>query len=429
MQSMKDWGNWADQIENRTQLNKQGDSFGFKTQMISGYLNYATKNYVFNKFQGNSRVTPELIGAENAKLGQAIFTDLKDKGYLDAAGKVTSKFDPSDPNFNLAINFSEGEKTRVRDVLRQSSVGAFSLDIQDKTLVGGLKRSDIRVPAADGSMRTLPELIDLMKAGSTPYDRVKNAQMVYNTLFDMHAVMTGLDKSNDSNGKLLLKTEASRLKMTVSSDGSWKEWDTKVGWIQKQGPVTMTFDTEKDATAFKDQIRVLMALLEPVVGTFGPDVKTEGGVPFRMLVDNSGSTDSVNMITDKSSNYRLSVDSQYDKKLFDSPEWKMVADKLQGKVIHTVVLAMFGRNATNAMERNEHRQKRDDYETAKEDHQFSEVQRIVKEMEAQNLRRQEEQLQIQRAREARMREDAEANKRMQEERQRREAQEKANQKK
>jgi len=429
MQSMKDWGNWADQIENRTQLNKHGDSFGFKTQMISGYLNYATKNYVFNKFQGNSRVTPELIGAENAKLGQAIFTDLKDKGYLDAAGKVTSKFDPSDPNFNLGINFSEGEKKRVRDVLRQSAVGAFSLDIQDKTMVGGLKRSDIRVPAADGSMRTLPELIDLMKVGSTPYDRVKNAQMVYNTLFDMHAVMTGLDKGNDSNGKLLLKTEASRLKMTVSSDGSWKEWDTKLGWIQKQGPVTMTFDTEKDASAFKDQIRVLMALLEPVVGTFGPDVKTEGGVAFRMLVDNSGSTDSVNMITDKSSNYRLSVDSLYDRKLFDSPEWKAVADKLQGKVIHSVVLAMFGRNATNALERNEHRQKKDDYETAKEDHQFAEVQRIIKEMEAQNQRRQEEQLQIQRAREARMREDAEANKRMQEERQRREAQERANQKK
>jgi len=268
-----------------------------------------------------------------------------------------------------------------------------------------------------------------MKVGSTPYDRVKNAQMVYNTLFDMHAVMTGLDKGNDSNGKLLLKTEASRLKMTVSSDGSWKEWDTKLGWIQKQGPVTMTFDTEKDASAFKDQIRVLMALLEPVVGTFGPDVKTEGGVAFRMLVDNSGSTDSVNMITDKSSNYRLSVDSLYDRKLFDSPEWKAVADKLQGKVIHSVVLAMFGRNATNALERNEHRQKKDDYETAKEDHQFAEVQRIIKEMEAQNQRRQEEQLQIQRAREARMREDAEANKRMQEERQRREAQERANQKK
>ena len=429
MQTMKDWGNWADQIEGRTQLNKQGDSFGFKNQMISGYLNYATKNYVFNKFQGDSRVTPALIGAENPKLGQSIFNDLKDKGYLDASGKLTSKFDPSDPKFNLAINFSEGEKKRVRDVLRQSAVGAFSLDIQDKTLVGGLKRSDIRVPAADGSMRTLPELIDMLRGVNTPYDQVKNAQMVYNTLFDMHSIMTGLDKSNDSNGKVVTRTEGSRLKVTVSSDGSWKEWDNKSGWIQKQGPVTMTFDTPKDASAFKDQIRVLMALLEPVVGTFGPDVKKEGGVPFRMLVDNSGSTDSVNMITDKSSNYRLSIDSLYDRQLFDSPEWKSVADKLQGKVIHTVAVAMFGRNATNSMERNQHRQKKDDYEVAKDDYQLSEIQRVIKEIESQNQRRQDEQLQIQRAREERMRQEAEANKRMQEERARRESQERAGSKK
>jgi len=428
MQTMKNWGNWADDIESKTQLNKKGDSYGFKEQMISGYLNHAMKKYVFTKFQGNSRVTASMIGAENAKLGQAIYSDLIAKGYLDSGGKITSKFDPSDPNFALTINFSEGEKTRVRDVLRQASVGAFSLDIQDKTQVGGLKRSDIRVPAADGSMKTLPELIDLLKVGTTPYDRVKNAQMVYHTLFDMHSVMTGLDIGNQSNGALLFKSEGARVKVNVSTDGTWKEWDGKESWVQKKGPVSLLFDTKEEATAFKDQIRVVMALLEPVVGTFGPDVDKEGGLPFRMLVDNSGSIDSVNMITDKSSNYRLSVDTLYDRDLFETDSWKKAADRLQSKVVRSVAVAMFGRNASNAMARNEHREKRDDYEVAKEEYEMGEVQRLVKEMEAQNQQRQEEQRMIQKAIEERIRREAEDNKRANEQRRNRQAEEKKNQK-
>ncbi len=419
MQTMKDWGNWANQIESSAGLKKDGDQFGFKEKMIQGYLNYSASEYVFKKFRGNGRISPAVIGADTQKLSEAIYADLVSKGYVNPAGVLTDKFDASNPDFVLNINFSDSEKGRVRDVLRQAAVGSFSLDVQDKTLVNGQRRSDIRIPGADGNLYTLTNLVDLIRSGSTPYDQIKNAQMSYNTLFDMHAMMTGLDQGVDTNGNPIITTKGAQSQVTVSKDGTWNEWDSKTSsWVQKKGPVNLSFSTPEDAAAFKDQIRVLLALLEPIVGTFGPD-QTEGGAAFRILVDNSGSSDSVDMITDQSENYRLSVDTLYDKNLFSSDIWKRVSNGLQNKVVGVLQDSIFGKSEINSISRNRHKKKKENYEEAKYDYEQTEIKRMVTEMEEKSKRTQEEKQQEQRVKEEQIKAQNESQKRQDEERARR----------
>ncbi|NDC82282.1 hypothetical protein EB093_01270 [bacterium] len=425
MQTMKDWGNWADSIEAKSGINKGGDTFGFKEQMISSYVNHSLQNYVFKKFAGNNKLTPALVGGGDEKLGESQFRELQSCGYLDVSGHLTDKFDPSKSDFELQVGFSSGEKARVRDVLRQASVGAFSLDIQDQALIFGVKRSNIRVASSDGKLRTLPELLDMLKAAETPYDQVKNAQIVYNTLFNMHSAMTGLDQSTSSDGKPLLSMSGIHAVMPVSNDGSWRELNKAGEWITQTGPVKLTFNNADDAIAFKDQIRILMALLEPVVGTFGPDVKHEGGQVFRMLVDNSGSADTVAMITEGAPNYKLTVDTLYDTTFFDSDMWKKISDGLQNRVVNTVAYAMFGRNAINASQREGHKKKVSEYEEAKDEYEISEITRVLKEIERMVEERKLEQKRIQESREAILRQEAEANRSAQQNRERERAEERA----
>ncbi|NBV41719.1 hypothetical protein EBR96_02990 [bacterium] len=426
MQTMKDWGNWADQIESNVTLRKEGDEFGFKEQMISGYLNHTINEFVFKKFKGDGKVTAAMIGADSDKLNEAIYSDLIDQGYVDASGKLSSKFDASDPDFNLRINFSEAERDRVRLVLRQAAVGRFSLDVQDQTLVNSRPRTDIRVFDDSGTGYTLPELIDVLQSGETPYDRILNAQKVYDVLFKIHSRMVGLDTTASSNGNPILKDVSGGVEMAIADKGAWKEWDfdTK-GWVEKTGELNLKFFNKEDAFAFRDQIRSLIALLEPVVGTFGADAKREGGKTFEMLVDNSGSSESVEMITDKSKNYRLSRDSLFDRSLFSSPEWKSISKSLETKVVNVIRDGIFGRGVINAISRQTHRQKREDYDAAKYEWEDREIRRMIDEMERKAKETQEYNKQQQRIKEERMRQDAEFQKKANEDRARRANEEKA----
>lgn len=379
MQTMMDWGNWGDQIAKAT---GQGDALGFKDKMINGYLNHVSTQYVFKKFKGDGLVAPEMLVGDSTKGAQVLWSELVDKGYLDTQGRVTSKFDPSNPDFPLAVNLSEGDKVRVRAVLRQASLGSFSLDVQDKTIVNGRRRHDIKVPSADGQLRSLTDIVDLINKGTSVYERVKNSQIAYDTLFDLHATMVGLTEDNRVTGAAVTKNSGNTLSVTLAKEGSWQEWNAKSAqWVTQNGQVSMQFNTQADLDAFKVKLRSLIALMEPVVGTFGPDNVKEGGLPFRMLIDNSGSMDSAEMITEGHPLYQMQMDSLYNKDFFYTESWEKMSKHLEDKVVAVIRDGMFGRSVANTMLRKAHERKKDDYEEKKEDYEEKEIQRMLKELE------------------------------------------------
>jgi hypothetical protein len=377
MQTMMDWGNWGDDIAKST-----GQSgLGFKDKMINGYLNQTSNQYVFKKFKGDGVVTQDMLRIDTTKDAHTLWTDLVSAGYLDGQGRVTAKVDSSKPDFSLNLNVSEGDKIRIREVLRQASVGSFSLDVQDQSIVAGRRRNTIRVPSADGTLRTLTEIVDLINKGDTTYDRIKNSQLAYNSLFDLHATMVGLSDTNTVTGAAKTSNVGSNVSVTVANQGEWTEWNATSGqWVQQRGPVSLQFHDGESLDQFKAQIRGLLALLEPAVGTFGPDDVKEGGMAFRMLIDNSGSMESAEMITEGNDKYRMQMDSLYNKDFFYTESWKKIGKHLEGKAIGVIRDGMFGRSVANNMLRQAHTRKKDDYEEKKEEYEDREIQRMLTEM-------------------------------------------------
>lgn len=398
MQTMMDWGNWGDQIAKAT---GQSDALGFKDKMINGYLNQTSNQYIFKKFKGDGVVTSEMLVADSTKNSQVLWSALVEKGYLDGQGRVTDKVDSKDPDFPLNVNLSEGDKDRVRAVLRQASVGSFSLDVQDKMIVNGRRRHAIKVPSSDGALRTLTDIVDLVNKGGTVYDRIKNSQVAYNSLFDLHATMVGLSANGVVSGAALVGKAGSNVSVNLAKKGSWTEWNAKSGqWVEQRGPVSMQFHNEAALTEFKSKIRGLLALLEPVVGTFGPDAVKEGGLSFRMLIDNSGSMDSPEMITEGHEKYRMQMDSLYDKDFFYTESWKKIGKHLEKKAIGVIRDGMFGRGISNNMLRQAHTRQKDDYDAKKEAYEEREIERMVKEIQDRSGRIRSEKEQEQKSREA-----------------------------
>jgi len=384
MQTMMDWGNWGDQI---SKSSGQSDGLGFKDKMINGYLNHTSNQYVFKKFKGDGLVTSDMLVLDSTKGSQSLWSDLVAAGYLDGQGHLTDKVDSSNPDFPLNVNVSEGDKVRIREVLRQASVGSFSLDVQDQTLINGRRRNAIKVPSGDGTLRSLTEIVDLINKGSNTYDRIKNSQLAYNSLFDLHATMVGLSDSNVVTGTALMSNVGSNVAVNLAQSGEWTEWNATSGqWVQQRGPVSMQFHDKAALDEFKSQIRGLLALLEPAVGTFGPDDAKEGGLAFRMLIDNSGSMETAEMITEGNAKYRMQVDSLYNKDFFYTESWKKVSKHLEWKAIGVIRDGMFGRSIANNMLRQAHTRKKDDYEEKKEDYEEREIQRMIQEIRGRSER-------------------------------------------
>lgn len=397
MQTMMDWGNWGDQIAKST---GQSDALGFKDKMINGYLNYTSNQYVFKKFKGDGLVTSDMLVLDSAKGSQSLWSDLVSAGYLDAQGHLTDKIDSSDPDFSLNLNVTEGDKVRIREVLRQAAVGSFSLDVQDQTIVAGRRRNSIKVPSSDGTLRSLTEIVDLINKGENTYDRIKNSQLAYNSLFDLHATMVGLSDSNTVTGAALTSNVGSNVAVTIAKSGEWREWNATSGqWAQQRGPVSMQFHDQAALDEFKSQIRGLLALLEPAVGTFGPDDSKEGGLSFRMLTDNSGSMETAEMITEGNPMYRMQSDSLYNKDFFYTESWKKISKHLEWKAIRVIRDGMFGRSIANNMLRQAHKRKTDDYDEKKADYEDKEIQRMISEIKDRAERINEEKEMEQRRRE------------------------------
>jgi hypothetical protein len=119
-----------------------------------------------------------------------------------------------------------------------------------------------------------------------------------------------------------------------------------------------------------------------------------------MLIDNSGSMDSPEMITEGHEKYRMQMDSLYDKDFFYTDSWKKIGKHLEKKAIGVIRDGMFGRGISNNMLRQAHTRQKDDYDSKKEEYEKREIERMVKEIQDRSGRIRSEKEQEQKRREA-----------------------------
>ena len=405
MQTMMDWGNWGEEIaqaaeaanavkdsekktkESTNTVQEDNPALSFKEKMISDYLNHTTTEFIKKKFEGSNRITAAIFSTGSDKKNNNLLRALMQKGIVADSGELTDKFNPNDPEFKLGIGYSEEEEREIFQVLRETSIGSFSIQTQDYTKINFRKRNNVKIKCSDNQYRTLPDILDLMTKEGNAYEKTKNSLMVYDTLFDIHAQMTNLTSGGFTHGRIENNETGRNIKVKVSEDSQWDEWEkleeksVSIGqWSQKQGAYEMEFETYEQADEFRTKIRGLIAILEPIVGTFSPEIKDQKDHPVRILVDNAGSMETVDMITETNPDYRIEMDHLFNKHYFKTDSWKEVSKFLSDKVFDTMKHGIFTRTTFNRMLRLRHKRQVTEYNDKKKAHEEREIQRIIQEL-------------------------------------------------
>jgi len=389
MAATKDLGNWSD----RQGASPMGDSLGFQGKMIADYLSQIQTTYLNQTFK-----VADGLGAKDFPLGsdatiQDVMAQLRKEGVLDPQGRIIYKGDLDTLSLNSVLT-SKTDIEQVKNVLRERQIGRFSLEVQDQTLVAGRRRQMVQLKTTNGAYMTLPDLLAQLEVPTQPKAQIETAQMVYSTLLSLYQSLSGISDTRDSNGQLPIQSKGSISTLLATQNAKWQEWDDQSGnWVSQSGPYRMSFKTPSQATEFGNQIRIIIALLEPVVGLFGQRFDEKGKPIFKQLVDNSGTSSTKELITADSKGYRLGVDAVYDRSVFETGFWKDAATQLEKKVIGRLAEGMFTRSLTNRQERSTHRTKKKAYDEAVEEVKEEEANRLINDMKQRMKARQEEQAQ------------------------------------
>jgi hypothetical protein len=327
MTTMMEWSNWAESAAEDVRSSMMADSFGFKDKMIGGYMEYVTKKYIT---AGDSFLSKE--GEAGLKPTYKLFPDAKING---------------------------------------SSVSSISMKCED------------------GVYRDFNEIIELLNSGDSALEKVEGASVAYDTLFRMYLSVKGLSVDGKNNmGRQITRLEDGTLELAVFSDAEWMQaippvYDANGKIVQSiseeavQGVLKLQFKSQEKIDKLEEDLRIILALLEPVVGTFG---KREDGENFLMLTDNSGSSDSVDMITSESDEYKLQVDTLFNPEYFNTDSWKQVSKYIERSAMDVIKDKIFEKSQMNRMLRLANRRQKADYSQKKEEHEDSELDRIRREI-------------------------------------------------
>jgi len=399
---MMDWANWKNTLDEGTAIAVTDERYQFKEKMIGGYLGYLSKTFLYDKFRGDYKVTPERLAIGTLAKGQEIFDSLVAGGYVTLSGQLTSTFKPSDPGFNLVMPFSERDKAQTLAVLREAAIGSFGLDVKDQQQVNGKPRYNFKLQMPDGSSRSFTEIMDLIGSGKNVTEQYENVRTAYNIFFDMVESMTGLNlNSSGSDGGLKYTQNADgTVSVVVYPEGSWEQHTEAGTWerVQPQ-PLYIQFNSLAEAKTFLKDVRTVISLVEPLVGTFnsidhnGPGSSAltyEGGQlgdsDFRVLVDNAGSMANDGVITQDHPNYQLSVDTVFQAAFFETPRWKSSASYLRKQVLQRMMLELGAVAQTNRALKSQNKREKTKYGKEKDEHDEEEFLRLRMDVKRRNHR-------------------------------------------
>ena len=371
METMMNWGNWDTDI---AAVSPSGGAAGadaaaddpamaFRSKMVSDYLEQFGSTYL-PKFEGDQKVTLGALSKVTDTQGNAVFSALKSHGLINSAGELQPSFDPNSTSLDLGLEPTL--QTKVLSYLKDTYRGNFSLDQQDNTS----SMRDIKLKSLDGQYRSIDEVMDLLRSGNSPLDKINNVQVAYNYFMDLYSTLSGMSvtASEGTNG-MVNASEAAKdasVNVQVSKDAQWTSSDGK-RLMSNTGELTVNFKNQNAAQGFQDTVQMMLSLLEPLVSVFGP--KTVNGIstPYRTLIDNSLSIDGKGeTIRRGSDGYKMDVDVDFDDAMFKQETWTKVSGRLTDKVNTQIIATLFSRTEFNFIQQRQHNLKVETYQKNKD---------------------------------------------------------------
>ncbi len=397
MSKFMDWGNWGDNP-------LQPSASGFREKIVSDYLDYANFNYVSTQFKNNRPVVAQDFAFDSQAEGDRIFQSLVSKNWISSSGMVSPTLTSTALDAPLGLGFASDKELRIRKILKEALIGDLSLEFQDQSLVNGKQRYNFKLKGSDGQSRDLMDVVGLIGKGKTAFEKMQNTQLAYDYLMTINRSLThGIPATTSQGDALAYRVVDKKIEVVAYPSAQWDEWSTsnqKIGWQTiEDKPASIQFNSLQEATDFKDKIRMLTALIEPLAVMFSPDENKAKGIP--VLVDNSQST------TLENPAYHVQEDLSFSPEFFDSTTWKQASKDITLRVGETLQNRIMQRTIGNKTFRDRHTEKIEEYKTKKEDFEDEAARQTLREKEEATLRHEEEMKQeaIRKAEEMRLKQE------------------------
>lgn len=367
---------------------------GFQEKMINDYFSYLNKT-VMDEFLGTGKLKQEQFGTTgNAKTQWNL---LIKSGYIDRNGNILKPIEPNDSKIQVG-GLTEAESLQFSNILNQAASGTYSLETTDKTEVNGKTRQNFQLKCADGQVRSMSDIISLIGSGSDYKEKLTNTDQAYQTLMQMVTSMTAItDSAENSTGELPLeKLSNGQYQLTVYPNAEWQEYSpliettdgTRVvtdNWQHASGPLTMTFDTKEEATAFCNSIRGLVSIMEPVLGLF-----LQKNASMTVLKDNTGSIDSIDFIEEGMDGYRMWTDQRLNSDFFKTAFWEEASADITKRVVKKVANNINNKMQINRLSSMKHNKEVEEYKEKEEEFNESEYDRVKGEVKREDQKIREE---------------------------------------
>lgn len=411
MASALELGNWEGSLDSSISEYISDEPGGFMDKAFNGYLSHIMKNFLPDN-SASGVVTPKDLAIDNIKYGESVFGQLKANGIIDEAGNVSSKFNPDDTTIHLGITNDYYENDRIRGVLRKATLGPFEFESFDQKRSFNKEREQIRIVEPDGASLTLSEVKNLIGKGDTLQDQYSNTRRAYNVFFDMYESMTAtsVNSAPSKPGPNIREVGPYQYELDVYSHANWKEYSDKTA-IAKDGngneyavgewkdsgdkPLTLQFKSKNEAESFYTEIQQMMALLEPVLGSFEPTqdvgpgrygVSYQDGVAvktqLRVLNDNEGMLGENGVVSLGSPDHAVHIDYVHHTSYFKTEHWTDVSTELRDRIIQKIGKGIFTDSQINRMHKSKNKRLKEEYKEKKEEFDEQEYERVRSEMKS-----------------------------------------------
>jgi hypothetical protein len=401
----------AHSIYKDSKLTLNEDENSFENKLINGYSSQLNSSIFKSKQPNNAIITPKDLMIENIDYGRSVYNKLVNLKIINKTGTI-SNFDPNKLTIDLKLD-SDEENNRIRRILKKKIKGDTTFDYYDAKQINNNDREDILIIDPQGNKQDLNTIFNPLK-GTSNKEKYSNALKKYNILFDMFQEMTN---NKDSLGnKLTYNYEAknNKIHVPVYPNSEWVQHNPKIpilntkteeiefisGWEKiENAPLVMEFNTLEKADNFFNKILEAILQLEPMLATFNNNLSSEDSAklrysnddiihsPLRTIVDNEGYHSNAGIITSTSSNFNYHIDYAANKDFFKTAHWTQIANYTKSKVIFEIGKKIFSKSIVNRISKNNHKQKKEEYDQRKKDWDEREYTRKVEEKKKESKNR------------------------------------------
>ncbi|MCP4049701.1 MAG: hypothetical protein GY730_03235 [bacterium] len=374
-----------EELEGSKKYLKELKASDFEKKILGDSLNYIRDEIINADFLTGGVLKKQYLGPEGSQFVEKKWSALIKAEYIKVNGEITDKFDNKGSGFGKDLPFEQSEIDNMYNAFLKASAPGLSFDAMDQTKSGGFAREDIKVICSDGKARNIPELLAMIGSGAGMKEKKENLHIVHEELIKIFAEVTGVNLKSKVTGRANgLDMDNDEVVVNISDEAQWREYNPSLypaldengesiyegGLENKTGSLNIKFKTREHLNNFVDDMRSVIALIEPVLGVF----EGEKNIPF--LRDNAGSMDRVEIITEDSENYEMWLDYKMDKNVFKTDIWKNSSAKLNMELVKKVSHRMHTTLQINKLLRMANKNDHEEYTEKKEEHDEEEYERV-----------------------------------------------------